>query len=112
MREYGAIRIKKDKITHKEHWKAIHRPKLINLRDIEILSKYNSEVRGLYNYYSLACNVCAVGKFASLMHYSMLKTFANKYRTTTRKIKTRYFRDGRFTVIYPTKKGEKESKFF
>ena len=24
----------------------------------------------------------------------------------------RYFRDGRFTVIYPTKKGAKESKFF
>ncbi len=112
LREYGAIRIKKDKITHKEHWEAIHRPKLINLRDIEILSKYNSEVRGLYNYYSLACNVCAVGKFASLMHYSMLKTFANKYRTTTRKIKARYFRNGRFTVIYSTKKGAKESKFF
>lgn len=43
--EYGAIRIKKDKVTQKEYWKAIHRPKLINKRDIEILSKYNSEVR-------------------------------------------------------------------
>lgn len=110
--EYGAIRIKKDKITQKEHWKAIHRPKLINRRDIEILTKYNSEVRGLYNYYSLACNVCAIGKFASLMHYSMLKTFANKYRTTANKMKARYFRDGRFTVIYPTKGGTKESVFF
>lgn len=110
--EYGAIRIKKDKITQKEHWKAIHRPKLINRRDIEILTKYNSEVRGLYNYYSLACNVCAIGKFASLMHYSMLKTFANKYRTTANKIKARYFKNGRFTVIYPTKGGTKESVFF
>lgn len=110
--EYGAIRIEKDKITQKEHWKAIHRPKLINRRDIEILTKYNSEVRGLYNYYSLACNVCAIGKFASLMHYSMLKTFANKYRTTANKMKARYFRDGRFTVIYPTKGGTKESVFF
>ena len=110
--EYGAIRIKKDKITQKEHWKAIHRPKLINLRDIEILTKYNSEVRGLYNYYSLACNVCAIGKFASLMHYSMLKTFANKYRTTANKMKARYFKNGRFTVRYPTKGGMKESVFF
>lgn len=110
--EYGAIRIKKDKITQKEHWKAIHRPKLINFRDIEILTKYNSEVRGLYNYYSLACNVCAIGKFASLMHYSMLKTLANKYRTTANKIKARYFKNGRFTVIYPTKGGTKESVFF
>lgn len=110
--EYGAIRIKKDKVTQKEHWKAIHRPKLINLQDIEILSKYNSEVRGLYNYYSLACNAVAISKFASLMHYSMLKTFANKYRTTASKIKKRYYRNGRFTVIYPTKGGMKESMFF
>ena len=110
--EYGAIRIVKDKVTQKEHWKAIHRPQFINLRDIEIITKYNSEVRGLYNYYSLACNVCAIGKFASLMHYSMLKTFANKYRTTANKIKARYFRKGRFTVIYSTKGGTKESVFF
>lgn len=110
--EYGAIRIKKDKATHKEYWKAIHRPKLINLRDIEILAKYNSEIRGLYNYYTLACNAVAIRKFASLMHYSMLKTFANKYRTTANKMKKRYFRNGRFTVIYPTKGGTKESVFF
>ena len=90
---------KEDKVTHKEHWKAIHRPQLINRKDIEILSKYNSETRGLYNYYSLACNVCAMSKFASLMHYSMLKTFANKYRTKTRKIKKKYFRDGRLQLF-------------
>jgi retron-type reverse transcriptase len=110
--EYGAIRIKKDKITQKEHWKAIHRPKLINLRDIEILSKYNAEVRGLYNYYSLACNVCAISKFSSLMKYSMLKTFANKYRTTANKIKARYTKNGHFTVEYPTKSGMKTSVYF
>lgn len=98
LREYGAIRIKKDKATNKEYWKAIHRPKLINMKDIEILSKYNSEVRGLYNYYSKACNACAIGKFSAIMHYSMLKTFANKYRTTANKIKARCFKNGRFTV--------------
>ena len=53
-----------------------------------------------------------MSKFASLMHYSMLKTFANKYRTKTRKIKKKYFRDGRFTVIYKTKSGMKESVFY
>ena len=110
--EYGAIRIKKDKVTQKEHWKAIHRPKLLNLRDIEILSKYNAEVRGLYNFYSLACNACAISKFSSMMKYSMLKTFANKYRTTANKIKKRYSKDGQFTVEYPTKKGMKTSVYF
>jgi len=112
LREYGAIRIKKDKVTNKEHWKAIHRPKLLNMKDIEILSKYNSEVRGLYNYYSKACNAVAIGKFSALMHYSMLKTFANKYRTTANTIKARYFKNGRFTVEYPTKRGMKESVYF
>ena len=112
LREYGAIRIKKDKITQKEHWKAIHRPKLINRTDIEILYKYNAEVRGLYNYYSLACNACAIGKFSSLMKYSMLKTFANKYRTTVSKIKKRYVKNGNFTVPYKTKGGTKESVYY
>ena len=112
LREYGAIRIKKDKVTQKEHWKAMHRPKLINLRDIDILSKYNSEVRGIYNYYSKACNAVAISKFSSLMHYSMLKTFANKYRTTANKIKERYFKNKRFTVSYPTKSGLKECVYF
>ena len=55
----GAIRIKKDK-AEKDHWKAIHRGKLINRTDIEILRKYNSEVCGMANYYSLACNPVAL----------------------------------------------------
>jgi retron-type reverse transcriptase len=112
LREYGAIRIKKDSITQKEHWKAIHRPKLINMTDIEILGKYNSEVRGLHNYYALACNVCAIGKFSALMKYSMLKTFANKYRTTANKIKKRYVKNGNFTVSYATRSGDKESVYY
>lgn len=108
----GAIRIKKDKLSSKEHWKAIHRPKLINRTDIEILYQYNSEVRGLYNFYSMACNACAIGKFSSLMKYSMLKTFANKYRTTVNKIKKRYVKNGNFTVAYKTKGGIKESVYY
>lgn len=68
--EVGGIRIKKD-TNGKERWKAIHRKKLINRSDIEILSKYNSEVRGLANYYSLACNPIRMAHFSSLMKYSM-----------------------------------------
>ena len=40
----------------KERFKALHRGKLINQPDIEILSAYNSEIRGLYNFYSIANN--------------------------------------------------------
>ena len=107
----GAIRIKKDK-AGKDHWKAIHRGKLINRTDIEILRKYNSEVRGMANYYSLACNPVALMHFSSLMKYSMLKTFAAKYRTKVSKIKARYIKDGEFTVPYATKAGPKESVYY
>lgn len=107
----GAIRIKKDK-AGKDHWRAIHRGKLINWTDIEILRKYNSEVRGMANYYSLACNPAALMHFSSLMKYSMLKTFAAKYRTKVSKIKARYMKNGEFTVPYITKAGPKESVYY
>ena len=108
--ELGVIRIKKDP-EGKEHWKIIHRGKLINRTDIEILRKYNAEVRGMINYYSLACNTTAMVHFRSVMKYSMLKTFAAKYRTKVSKIKARYVKDGNFTVPYDTKAGRKESVF-
>lgn len=107
----GAIRINKDSIGQ-EHWKAIHREKLINRTDIEILSKYNAEVRGLANYYALACNPTALAHFSSLLKHSMLKTFAAKYRTKVSKIKARYVKNGEFTVAYETKSGRKESVYY
>ena len=110
LREYKAIRIKRDE-KGKDHWRAIHRNELINFKDIDILNKYNSEVRGLYNYYCIANNACVIGNFAGLMKYSMLKTFAGKYRTKIKRIKTQYVKNGTFTVQYTTKRGIKEATF-
>ena len=50
--------------------------------------------------------------FVSLMKYSMLKTFAAKYRTKVSKIKAKYVKNGLFTIPYTTKAGTKESTFF
>jgi len=108
----GAIRIQKDKITGKEHWRVFHRGKLVNLSDIDILGKVNSEVRGFYNYYSLACNASSLNHFSGLMKYSMLKTFGAKYRCQVKKIKARYVKDGNFTVAYETKSGKKEAVYY
>jgi len=112
LQEYKAISIRKDAITGKEHWKAMHRGKLINLTDIEILSKYNSEIRGFYNFYSIAYNASTINKFSSLMKYSMLKTFGAKYRSQVAKIKARYVKNGNFTVSYMTTKGAKEAVYY
>ena len=90
----------------------MHRGKLINKSDIEILSAYNSEIRGLYNFYSIANDSYKIGIFANVMKYSMFKTFANKYKTNVHRIKNRYYRDGSFTVEYMTKSGKKQAVFY
>ena len=108
--ELKAIRVKTDE-KGKDHWRATGRGDIFNRTDIEILGKYNAEVRGMYNYYRIADNACAIGHFAGLMKHSMLRTFANKYRTKVRKIRERYERGGEFTVSYPTKGGMKTASF-
>jgi hypothetical protein len=46
------------------------------------------------------------------MKYSMMKTFAAKYRTGTKEIKKRYLKNGDFTVAYDTKGGSKEAVYY
>jgi len=109
--EYKAIKI----VTNpngKERYKTLHRGKFINLPDIDILSAYNSEIRGLRNFYSLANDSYKIGIFANIMKYSMFKTFANKYKTNVNRIKEQYFEDGSFTVEYQTKGGAKKAVFY
>jgi len=109
--EYNAMKIVINN-NGKERFKALHRGKLINKSDIEILSAYNSEIRGLGNFYSLANDAYKIGKFANVMKYSMFKTFANKYKTNVHRIKDRFFKGNSFTVEYPTKSGEKQAVFY
>ena len=109
--EYHTLKIEKDE-NGKEKWKTIHRGKLINHPDIEIITKFNAEIRGLYNYYRLANNVSVLNKFAYIMEYSMYKTYACKYRSTVSKIIDRFSRDGVFAVPYETKGGTKYCEFY
>lgn len=79
--------------------------------DLEIVSAFNSELRGICNYYALASNFTRLGYFAYLMEYSCLKTLAGKHKTTTRQIRNK-FKDGKkWSVPYQTAKGEKRCKF-
>lgn len=109
--EYHTFKIKPDE-NGKEIWKTVHRGKLVNHPDIEIVTKFNAEIRGLYNYYRLANNVSVLNKFAHIMEYSMYKTYACKYRTTVKKIIARYARGGVFAVPYQTKAGIKYCEFY
>ncbi|MGA5663862.1 reverse transcriptase domain-containing protein [Bacillus bombysepticus] len=93
-------------------WKPKPRNYFQRNEDLEIVSQYNSEIRGLYNYSRLAENVSNhMHRFAYFMFYSMLKTFATKYRKRTKYIRKKYMKNGRFTVEYETKRGIKQIHF-
>lgn len=109
--EYSAMRIKITK-DGKERFVALHRGKLVNCTDIEILTAYNSEIMGLYNFYSIANDAYKIGVFANIMKYSMFKTFACKYKTNVHEIRQRYYKDGYFTVAYETRSGRKTATFY
>jgi len=109
--EYKAMVIRKDD-SGRERWKPMHRGKLMNQDDIDIISKVNAEVRGLYNYYCIAKNASVIGNFAFIMKRSMLKTFAAKYNTQTSKIWQSYARDGIFGLDYRTRSGMKRCEFY
>ena len=89
----------------KEQWKPKSRPKLVCKDDLEILDKYNKEIRGLYNYFSVANNCSVLSKFSYILQYSMYKTFAKKYRTKVAQILKKYHRNGHFSVRYYLKNG-------
>ena len=89
----------------KEQWKPQSRGKLTIQDDLEILERYNKEIRGLYNYFSLANNCYELQSFKFIMEYSMYKTFAHKYKSKVVKICKTYKRNGVFTVKFKQKNG-------
>src|SRR5665648_263858 len=96
----------------KEKWKSTHRGSLMNREDIEIISKYNSEIRGIHNFYRLAANVSVLNNFKFIMEGSMLKTFAAKYNSSVSKIKGSRMENGMFGVEYYNKAGRQRCEFY
>lgn len=112
LRDYGAFKIKKNE-AGKETWKPIHRGVLMHLDEVAIISKYNSEIRGLYNYYRMAINVCNLDKFYFIMRGSCLKTLASKHDSSVMKMYKKYKSDkGDFGVNYTTKSGVRRCEFY
>ena len=66
--------------------KPVHINDRINLDIKNLLTKYNAEIRGLYNYYRLATNVSKrLGKFKYYHYYSLVKTLARKHKVSVKK---------------------------
>ena len=100
----------KDVISQSTDGKIVptHRNKLLTCTPLEITSTYNSELRGICNFYSLASNFTTLHYFSYLMEYSCLKSLAHKHKCQTSKIRSMY-RDGKgkWGIPYETKKGTK-----
>lgn len=90
----------------------VSRASLLRLTDLEIVSAYNAELRGICNYYGIASNFYKLCYLAYLMEYSCLKTLASKHKCTISKV-IAMFKDGngKWGIPYETKAGMKRCYF-
>ena len=70
--------------------KPAHRSSLIHDDDYGIMVRYQSEYRGVIQYYLLAYNVHHFGRLHKVMEMSLAKTLAAKHKSTTRKMRRKY----------------------
>lgn len=105
LKDYDAIQFIQE--NGHEVWKPKSRPKLVNKKPEDILAQFNWEIRGFYNYYSIANNVSATcSQFGYVMEYSFYLTLAHKLRSSIAKLKNKYYKDKNFTIPYKDEKGK------
>jgi hypothetical protein len=80
---------------------------MFGLSALEIVDTYNSQTRGICNYYRLASNFDKLTYFVYLMEYSCLKTLAQKHKCRISHIKQKYKAGHSWGVPYETKTGTK-----
>jgi len=78
--------VEKKCAAHMKGGKPTSRPYLNNDSDYTIVSRYQSEFRGVVQYYLLATNVHWLSRLQWIAQSSMLRTLANKHKTTMMKI--------------------------
>jgi RNA-directed DNA polymerase len=90
----------------------VHRSSLLRLTDLEIVSAYNAELRGICNYYGIASNFYKLCYLSYLMEYSCLKTLAAKHKCTISKIVKKFKSgNGEWGIPYETETGTKRCYF-
>lgn len=90
----------------------VHRGALVTMTDLEILMIYNTELRGICNYYALASNFNKLNYFAYLMEYSCLMTLASKHNSSVGQERARLHDGlGGWCIRYATKQGDKQMHF-
>lgn len=80
---------------------------MTGISDLEVIDTYNSQTRGICNYYRLASNFSKLNYFTYLMEYSCLKTLAKKHKCRISHIKKKYKCGKSWGIPYETKTGKK-----
>lgn len=84
--------------------KPIHLAQRINDDVYSIVSQYQAEYRGVVQYYRMAYNLHTLGKLRRVTEVSLVKTLANKFKTSCQKIYRRYstsitIKEGTYKVL-------------
>lgn len=103
----------RDKCQHQmENGKTIHRKERLEDDDFTIVATYQSEYRGLVNYYAMAYDLCRLDKLKWVMEQALTKTLARKYKTSVKKIYAKYAErretDGRRILVVRKPRDGKE----
>ena len=96
-----------------EIMKISHRPELLELSDVEIISTYNAELRGIANYYAMAKNVkTKLNKLFYMARYSLVKTLASKHKTKVSRTLSTLRQNGYIALRYENKGEPKYLRLF
>jgi group II intron reverse transcriptase/maturase len=84
--------------------KPVHFPQRTVDDAYSIVAQYQAEYRGLVQYYRMAYNLSALYRLKRVTEISLVKTLANKFRTTCQRIYARYgatlsIKEGEYKVI-------------
>ena len=84
--------------------KPIHLPQRLSSDAYSIVSQYQAEYRGVVQYYRMAYNLHTLGRLKRVTELSLVKTLANKFRTSCQKIYRRYrttidLKEGSYKVL-------------
>ena len=82
--------ITKAKRKYTKKGKPIHRNSRIIDHDLEIIGTFQSEYKGLVEYYRMAHNIHTLSEVGVVAQASLVKTLAAKYKTTVTKIWKKY----------------------
>ena len=82
--------IRKNCLAYQKKGRVVHRPELANESDYDIVRMYQWEYAGVVNYYRLAHNVSWLHSLHRVMQGSLLRTLANKHKTTIGKLWRRH----------------------